>query len=195
MGLLVPSAPSIAHWSMWCSLEDFFIFWADTLLSPEAPVYLSHPWFLYNLTVQLQSSDFSSSCRFKLSCFNKHLLLFVFNENFSQSAVLFSFSPQLTVLSMCWCHSFMCLFTFCSSPYSCCFVSDYFSICQIKSNYFKVNITKIKITLFLLSLSELSVVLPSTLLPTLWKFGGVFLTVFHFAPSAFYMFYISMCYS
>ena len=64
-------------------------------------------------------------------------------------------------------------------------LSDYLSVCQIKSNYFKVNITKIKITLFLLSLSELSVVLPSTLLPNLWKFGGIFLIVFHFAPSTF----------
>lgn len=59
------------------------------LLSTEAPVCLSHPWFLYNSAVQLHSNDFPISYRFKTSDFNKHLLHFVSNENFFWPAGVF----------------------------------------------------------------------------------------------------------
>lgn len=78
------------NWTMRCSHEDFFIFWAETLLSL---VCLSQRRFLYNLTVQLQSSNFPSSHRFTLPCFNKYLLLFVFNGIFL--GLLFCLSLQL----------------------------------------------------------------------------------------------------
>lgn len=97
--------------STWCSLEDFLILWADTLLSPDSLLCLSQPWFLHNLTMQLCSSDFTSRYKFKLSCFNKHLLITLFNEIFSQSAILFCLSPQLTIY-LCVHGTHLCPFTF-----------------------------------------------------------------------------------
>lgn len=122
----------VGLWASWCPLlrlvwlgvhGDILIFCADTLLSPEDPVCLSHPWFLYNLAVQLHSSDFPISYRFEISDFNKHLLHFTSNEDFSQPAGVFCPTPQLMTLSVCWWHSHVCLSTFYSSPYSCCFAS------------------------------------------------------------------------
>lgn len=111
--------------------------------------------------MQLCSSDFPGSDRFKLSCFNKHLCSLCLMRIFLSLLFFFCLSPQLTILSMCWWHSFMSLFLFFSTFLLFC-VSDYLSVSQIKSNYFRVNITKTEITLLLLSLSELSVMLPST---------------------------------
>ena len=83
--------------STWCSLEDLFTFWADTCWSWYSIACLPQPCFLCNLTMQLHSNDFPSSCRFELSCCNKHLLFFVFNKNFSKCAIFFCLSPQFTI--------------------------------------------------------------------------------------------------
>lgn len=96
-----------------------FIFWADTLLSPAAPVCLSQPWFLYNLAVQLHSNDFPISYRFKISDFNKHLLHFVSNENFSQPAGFFLSSSTAHDI-ICMLMTLTCLSTFYSSYSSYC---------------------------------------------------------------------------
>lgn len=60
--------------------------------------------------------------------------------------------------------------------------SCYFSICQIKANYFKLNITKIEMS-FHLSFCELSIVLSLTVLPTLWKFLLFFFLLCSILPS------------
>lgn len=116
------------------------MFWTDILLSPEAPICLSHPWFLYNVAVQLHSNDFPISYMFKISDFNKHLLDFVSNENFSQPAGVFlSNSTSHDIIYMLMILIYMSLyFLFFSTFLIFCF-SYYFSICQIKANCFKVN--------------------------------------------------------
>lgn len=121
--------------------------------------------------MQLQSNDFPISYRFKISDFNKHLLHFMSNENFSQPAgVLLSNSTAHDIIYILMTLTYVPLyFLFFSIFLLFCF-SRYFSIFQIKENYFKVNITKTEISLFHLSLVELSVVLSSNVLPSLWKF-------------------------
>lgn len=109
------------NWITWCSLEDLFIFWADTFWSWYSVACLPQPSFLYNLTMQLHSSDFPSSSRFKLSCCNKHLfslcLMRIFLSLFFCVCV-FLHSLQYVLKTRLY-----ACFTFYSSPYSCNVVS------------------------------------------------------------------------
>lgn len=106
--------------------------------------------------MQLHFNDFPISYRFKISDFNKHLMHFMSNENFSQPAgVLLSNSTAHDIIYILMTLTYVPLyFLFFSIFLLFCF-SCYFIIFQIKANYFKVNITKNEIASFDLSLGEL----------------------------------------
>lgn len=132
--------------STWCFLEDFLVFWADTLLSPDGLLCLSHPLFLYNLTMHLHSSDFPSRYKFKLSCLNKHLLISVFNEIFFLHLPFFFACLHSSQYIYVFMALIYVLFYFLFFIFLLFHVSNWPCVCQIKPHYFKINITNTEIT-------------------------------------------------